>query len=273
MVEEEYMHAPAREPGSLTEFLGVLFDIKEFALFDGPGLRCTVFMKGCPLRCTWCHNPEGLMPVPEIMRTDAGTRHVGIAYTVGGLAKKLLTYKPVFDGTDGGITFSGGEPLMQPDFVINVMRKLKGKMHLLLQTCGFCSSENFAAAIIEADLVYFDLKLADPDQHRKFTGKDNAEIFDNLVELDRSGVQYRLRMPLIPGVTDTMENYEGLQKFIKDNLCLDACSGLDLLPFNRAAGGKYAAVGRHFTPGFDETKDISIRTEYFQNIVKEVKVL
>lgn len=273
MVEEEFINDQAREPGNPTEFLGIVFDIKEFALFDGPGLRCTVFMKGCPLRCSWCHNPEGLKPVPETMRTAAGTRHVGLAYTVGGMVEKLLTYQPVFADTDGGITFSGGEPLLQPDFVVNVMRKLKGKVHLLLQTSGFCNSKVFASAIPHADMVYFDVKLADPGLHRLFTQQDNADILDNLLELDRSGVEYRLRLPLIPDVTDTPENYAGIRKFIKENLRSAALSGIDLLPYNRAAGGKYAAVGRQFNPGFDETKEVSVCPDYFKDIVKEVMVL
>gem|GEM_PF-516269 len=273
MVEEEFMNDPAREPGNPTEFLGIVFDIKEFALFDGPGLRCTVFMKGCPLRCSWCHNPEGLKPVPEMLRTDAGSRHVGLAYTVGGMVEKLLAYRSVFAGTDGGITFSGGEPLMQPDFVVNVMRKLKGKMHLLLQTSGFCSRSVFLSAIGQTDMVYFDFKLANPGLHLLFTRQDNADILDNLLELDRSGVEYRLRLPLVPDVTDTAENYEGIRKFIKENLHSAALTGIDLLPYNRAAGGKYAAVGRRFNPGFDETKEVSVRPDYFKDIVKEVMVL
>lgn len=253
---------------------GVVFDIKELAVFDGPGLRCTVFFKGCPLGCSWCHNPEGLDLDPEFMRTAVGSREVGRYYRASELAEKLLSYAPVFAGTEGGITFSGGEPLMQADFLMAVMRLLKGKMHLLLQTSGYAPPDIFQEAAALADLVYFDFKIADPEEHEKYTGRDNGPILDNLIWLDRSGFPYRIRMPLIPGVTDTPENYQGIREFIQNHLLAgNNLGGIDLLPYNRAAGGKYQAVGRVFDPGYDENRDVSIRPDYFKGLVREVKAL
>ncbi len=253
--------------------LGMVFDIKEFALYDGPGLRCTVFLKGCPLRCSWCHNPEGLAPEPETLETAAGVRRVGRTYDAADLTRILLGYKPVFDAVGGGVTFSGGEPLLQAEFVGAVMRGLHGAVHLVLQTSGYAEAEVFRTAAGLADLVFFDLKIIDAALHREFTGVDNRRILDNLETLNREGLPYRLRIPMIPGVTDTAENYRAMRSFIENRLSPCTAQGLDLLPFNPLAGGKYQAVGRRFAPGFDETRPESILPDYFRDIVKEVKVL
>lgn len=258
----------------MSEPVGVVFDIKEFAIYDGPGLRCTVFMKGCPLHCSWCHNPEGIAPEPETMRNAAGSRIVGVGYTVSALVDRLMAYAPVFAGGMGGVTFSGGEPLYQADFLIAVLKRLRGKMHIVLQTTGFAPRDAFLAATELADLVYFDVKLIDPARHELFTGKDNAAILANLKALDRSGKPYRIRIPLVPGVTDTEENYAGIRDFIAEELGFgDSLLGVDLLPYNRAAGGKYCAVDRKYIPGFDEDKPLEIHPETFQAIVREVTVL
>lgn len=252
---------------------GLVFDIKEFALYDGPGLRCTVFLKGCPLRCSWCHNPEGLSQCPEIMRTPSGEREVGVRYRASDLLARLMSYAPVFAGTDGGITLSGGEPLLQAEFSAAVLRGLRGRLHTVLQTSGFAPRDVFAATAPLADLVLFDFKLADPEAHRRFTGKDNARILDNLLRMDASRRPYRIRLPLIPGVTDTPENYRGILRFITENLGNGELLGLDLLPYNQAAGGKYQAVGKIFTPGYDENREAIIDPDFFRDAVREVNVL
>ena len=252
---------------------GVVFDIKEFALYDGPGLRCTVFMKGCPLRCSWCHNPEGLATEPETMRTAAGERIVGRTYTAVEMAERLLRYRPVFDAVGGGVTFSGGEPLVQHEFVGAVMRLLKGRVNLLLQTSGYAPARVFMETAGLADMVFFDLKVAGPTLHKQYTGVDNEGILSNLAALNRSGLPYRIRVPMIPGVTDTPENYAGLRDFIGKKLHPCNARGMDLLPYNPAAGGKYDAVGRRFAPGFDADKPEDIRPEWFRDLVREVTVL
>lgn len=252
---------------------GVVFDIKEFALYDGPGVRCTIFMKGCPLRCSWCHNPEGLAREPEYMKTAAWERQVGRVYQVDELVAVLLRYEPIFRAVTGGVTFSGGEPLLQADFVAAAMRMLKGRLHLLLQTSGFANEEDFLSVIALSDLVFFDLKILRSDLHRRHTGCDNRRILANLVALDRSGTPYRIRMPMIPGVTDTEENYDLVREFIQTRLGRTHLQGLDMLPYNQAAGGKYEGVGRRFTPGFDANTKERILPEYFQDLIREVVVL
>lgn len=252
---------------------GIVFDIKEFAIYDGPGMRCTVFMKGCPLRCTWCHNPEGIDPKPQTMRTTSGSRVVGVAYTPEELSEKLLRYAPALSH-GGGVTFSGGEPLLQAAFVRDTCRLLNGKEHILLQTSGCAPTDEFLKTVELVDLVYFDIKIADPERHRAYTGRDNTGILANFAELCRGEKSFRLRMPLVPGVTDTSENYAGVRALLK-NLLRDAspCEGVDLLLYNRAAGGKYGAVGVPFSPRFEESRECVSRPELFRDLVREVNVL
>ena len=182
--------------------LGTVFDIKEFSVYDGPGVRATVFLKGCPLRCGWCHNPEGLGKSPQIMvsggclncgkcRVDGcaflsngecngcgacvslcpqGLRKIsGTTYTVEELTKRLLTYAPFF-GSDGGVTFSGGEPTFQPDFLCEALDVLgRSGIHRAVQTCGYCSGSIWERVLDRVDFVLFDIKHTDAEKHRKYT--------------------------------------------------------------------------------------------------------
>ena len=235
---------------------GIVFDIKEFAIFDGPGLRTTVFLKGCPLRCRWCHNPEGLSSDPQIMRTENGQRLVGERWTAGRLATYLNSQSAVLRENEGGVTFSGGEPLLQADFVAAVASRLDD-MHVLVDTCGYGSTEAMRLLAGYSDLIHFDLKLMDPGVHERYTGKENGLILENLTLLDRLGVQTVIRVPLVPGVTDTEENLEKIACFAGKLACI--CR-VELLAYNRSAGGKYAACGMEFDPGCkaDASRPISL---------------
>jgi pyruvate formate lyase activating enzyme len=253
---------------------GIVFDIKELSLYDGPGLRCTVFLKGCPMRCVWCHNPEGISPEPEIMRSAFGTRMVGARYTASALTEKIFSYLPLFKRPEDGITFSGGEPMTQAEFLADVMRRLKGRVNMIVQTSGYAKRPHFAAVIREADIIYFDLKIMDGKLHKFYTGVDNALILENLKYMNDAGYKYRIRVPLIPGVTDTPENYRGIRDFVRGNLCdKNNLTGLDLLPYNPSAGGKYKGLGREYSPGFDESRAVRIDPGCLRETVKEVKVL
>ena len=141
---------------------GVVFDIREFTLHDGPGIRTTVFMKGCPLACTWCHNPEGRFRRIQVMSSPAGDRVVGRRYEATELARLLLRQADVLAMNAGGVTFSGGEPLAQARFVAEVIDLLPG-VHVVLDTAGYGGAAAFRALASRVDVVYFDLKLADPE--------------------------------------------------------------------------------------------------------------
>jgi pyruvate formate lyase activating enzyme len=235
---------------------GIVFDIREFAVHDGPGIRTTVFLKGCPLRCSWCHNPEGLSQEPQTLIGAAGSRLVGRRYSSNELAALLNSQAAILRANEGGVTFSGGEPLLQAVFVAEVIDQLDG-VHVLLDTSGCGSDDDFRLLLEKIDLVFFDLKLMDPAEHRRHTGRDNASILRNFETLAAADVPYVVRVPLVPGVTDTDENLTAIAEAVagKTNLVR-----VDLLPYNRAAGGKYAPCGMTFRPSYDQSRDVRVNT-------------
>lgn len=247
---------------------GIVFDIREFTIHDGPGARTTVFLKGCPLRCTWCHNPEGQSMEPQLMRSAAGERIVGRAYEAEELAAILLDQAPILALNGGGVTFSGGEPLMQAAFVADVIDGLGG-MHVVLDTSGYAPADAFRAVAGRSDLIYFDLKLVDPGEHLRWTGAANDLVLANLGLLAELGRPFVARLPLVPGVTDTPDNLSEIARLLAGCPTLQR---VELLPYNRAAGGKYAACGMVFQPGFDEDQAPSADTAPFRRVGIEVRV-
>jgi pyruvate formate lyase activating enzyme len=247
---------------------GVVFDIRELTIHDGPGLRTTVFLKGCPLHCAWCHNPEGRSPKPEVLHGPNGDRVVGRSYRADELAAVLNRQAPLL--ADGGVSFSGGEPLMQAAFLEAVLERLEG-LHVVLGTSGCASADSFMRVVRRCDLVLFDLKLIDPEAHRRWTGADNQLILNNLKRLADLGVAYLIRTPLVPGVTDTEANLSAIARHVR------ALPGrppqVELLQYNRAAGGKYAACGLEWRPDYDET--VACRTDLtpFHELHLDARVL
>lgn len=258
----------------MSELTGTIFDIKGFALNDGPGIRTTVFMKGCPLRCLWCHNPEGLSAEPELYVKKAKCvgcgkclvpcahpdcrglgrcLHIcpndcislcGRRITVPELIEKLLRDRDVFAMSGGGVTISGGEPLMQPEFVSELLFALhKEGINTAIETSSYAAPDVYRKVAGLSDLVIADLKLFDPDEHKKYTGVTNERILYNLRWLLReSGKRCIIRVPLIPGITDTYDNLSCIGEFVGDN-------PVELLTYNKMAGAKYGSVGRTFMYG------------------------
>jgi pyruvate formate lyase activating enzyme len=247
---------------------GTLFDIKELALHDGPGVRITVFLKGCPLRCTWCHNPEGQSPRPQSVCEAGGSRQVGWETTPDELARHLNQRAPILHMTQGGVTFSGGEPLTQAAFLVAVMDRLAG-LHVVLDTCGYGEARDFRQLVERSDLVLYDLKLVDTDLHRRYTGVDNEPILRNFDMLDDLDTPYIVRVPLVPGVTDTSENLRQIADLVSSR---ERLLRVELLPYNRLAGGKYAPYGMSFQPGFDERLEPNPRRELFDGRGVRVKI-
>jgi pyruvate formate lyase activating enzyme len=236
---------------------GIIFDLKEFAVHDGPGIRTTVFLKGCPLACMWCHNPEGQRREPQVMN---GSRVAGTEYTSAQLAALLNRQAPIFQHNEGGVTFSGGEPLMQAEFIAEVIDQL-AEVHVLLDTSGFGKESDLRLLIPRVDMVYFDVKLVDAQAHRAYTGVDNAPILRNLQVINDCRLPVVIRVPLVPGVTDTDENYRQIAALV---VGMPALVGVDLLPYNRQAGAKYPAAGMRFEPSYDETQAVHINEGIFQ---------
>lgn len=269
---------------------GIVFDIKEFAVFDGPGIRTTVFMKGCPLRCHWCHNPEGLQIAPKLMVSRAACVHCGACMRVcrhpdgcivcgecipicrGGLrkiagqrwsadalAQRLLKDADVYRLSGGGVTFSGGEPLLQWPFVADVLRRLPG-VSTAIETSGYASDEVFSEAMSLCSLILLDWKVSDPELHRRFTGVDPSPIRRHAQALVAGSTPFILRMPIIPGVNDNADHFRTVAELVAGARALVR---VDVLPYQRAAGAKYEMVGMRYQPDFDDACPPRFYTEYF----------
>ena len=224
---------------------GTIFKIKKYALHDGPGIRTTVFFKGCPLRCPWCHNPEGIDADPQPMRrrTSSGEtvetvgRTLGVADLIREIEKDTLFY----DESGGGVTFSGGEPLAQPDFLDGLLAACdRREIHTALDTSGYAPAAVVERLLPRLNLVLFDIKLVDADRHLQVTGVANRIILDNLARVDASGTPLRIRVPLVPGMTDDAANIDAIVHVAEG---LQSLAGVDLLPFHRIGGEKYRRLG------------------------------
>ena len=229
------------------------------------------------MRCMWCHNPEGLSPHKELYIKNNGCLNCGLCikkceheecqpfdrclhicprnlisisgteWESGDLANKLLIHQNFFSSTGGGVTFSGGEPLMQADFCLDVLKKLNGRIHRTVETSGFSGSHTFERFVSHCDFVIMDLKLADTDMHLKYTGVSFEPILKNALYLKNSEIPHLFRTPLIPGITDTEENLSRISEIVGDD-------PIELLPYNRLAGAKYTGIGLKFTDLIDENR-------------------
>lgn len=272
---------------------GTIFSIEEFSTFDGPGVRCTVFLKGCPLRCQWCHNPEGQEFAPQILRSPNGCIRCGSCKDTG-LSGKSITICPqnlyricgetleaseladrlsdklwMLNASGGGITFSGGEPLSQPNFLAECLSILKGKTHLAIQTSGYADEAVFRRILPLVEYVLFDLKLIDNQTHLHYTAVENTKILNNYRFLASSGIPFITRIPLIPSVNDTARNIAESAEL----LSALKVNQVELLPYNRAAGAKYKSINRSYRVDFDESSSPTLHLEIFAKHNIEVKVL
>lgn len=276
--------------------MGKLFSIEEMSTFDGPGVRVSVFLKGCPLRCMWCHNPEGQSFESQYIRSENGCLHCGACLQAGGgklteksvqscprnlirlcgeelsaqaLLQKLEKKLWMLNATGGGVTFSGGEPLSQPDFLLECLELLAGKTHRAIQTSGYAPEDVFRRILAQCDYVLYDLKLMDPEKHKHYTGVDNTQILENYSILAASGKPFITRIPLIPGVNDTRENLCRTAVFMQEL----GVGKVELLPYNRAAGAKYKMLGRQYETDFDPSVAPQSHREIFEAHGIEVSVL
>jgi len=235
------------------ETRGVIFDLKKYAIHDGPGIRTTVFFKGCPLGCWWCHNPEGRKPGPEELGDEGregrrryvndpgGDGTIGYEITVGELAREIEKDRIFYDQSGGGVTCSGGEPLMQIEFLADLLDVSRGMgIGTAVDTSGCAPWERFERILGLVDLFLYDIKLMDDGLHEKYTGVSNRLILENLARLHGEGAAILPRIPLIPGITDTGENLDAILLLLSR---LDRISDISLLPYNKIAEDKFRRFG------------------------------
>ena len=232
---------------------GLIFDIKRFALHDGPGIRTTVFLKGCPLRCWWCQNPESVREISETFQVKSISASYnnqceedaifGKPYSVEELMDELIRDRVFYYESAGGITFSGGEPLVQYKFVSECLKECKlSGLQTAIDTSGHVPFEAFENVYDNTDIFLYDLKLFDKDEHKKFTDVSNELILNNLRELTDLGDKVVIRIPLIPEITDTQKNLSDSAAFIST---LKNVRQVDLLPYNKISESKYKRFKKH----------------------------
>ena len=254
---------------------GVVFDIQRFSVHDGPGIRTTVFMKGCPLRCRWCHNPEGLSPKPQLkFQTEqcigcgaCGKRESlssasscpSKALTVCGweadeeeIINAVLRDR-MFYKDSGGVTFSGGECLLQADFCAAVLTRIKALgLHCAIDTCGYVPWEEIQKTLDCCDLYLYDIKCINPLIHKEFTGVDNTLILENFKHLAQEKKDIWVRIPVIPDFNNSEEEMSSIASFISS---FDSVKQVTLMPYHSLGAGKYKTLGLSYP--YDVAKKIS----------------
>ena len=288
--ENEY---PAREqaiatPDHGTDVSGCVFDLKKYAIHDGPGIRTTVFFKGCPLQCRWCHNPESWNPFPEpgfragrcakcgqcvevckqqaISLAEKGSvtnpakctvcgecvsaclnsarEIIGEEMTVGQVLGEIEKDVVFYDQSGGGVTFSGGEPLMQAEFLLALLEKCRNEgIHTAVDTTCYAKLQIIQQVARHTDLFLCDLKHMDRAVHRDFTGVDNDLILYNIRWLSEAGKKIVIRIPLVPGLNDDRANIEMTSEFVKS---LGTVDKIDVLPYNPGAKEKSGRLTTRF---------------------------
>ncbi len=226
---------------------GLIFNIKRYAIHDGPGIRVTFFMKGCPLGCWWCHNPEGISPkLQEVERVDrigekqfTVTETVGKYYTAEELLQIVQKDMVFIEESGGGVTFSGGEPLIQAGFLVEALKVFRREgIHTTVDTSGYAQRTVIDKIIPLTDLFLFDIKHLDPEKHKKYTGVSNEIILDNYNYILKKGMNVIIRIPIIPGFNDDNEQLNALRDFV-DSQHGTKIQRVDLLPYHKIGSSKY----------------------------------
>ncbi len=239
---------------------GLVFDIKHYAIHDGTGIRTTIFLKGCPMACLWCHNPESQKSEPQYMmrerkfdgKTYKEKELVGKEMTTLEVMKEINKDRVYYEESGGGVTFSGGEPLVQSAFLKDVLAACKKEgYHTALDTSGHANGTVMEEVIELTDLFLFDLKLMDDAVHLKYTGVSNQLSLKNLDLIIEAGKEVIIRFPVIPGITDTKDNISKIANHMKQR----DIKRIDLLPYHGMARNKYEKLGRKYE--LEELKQLS----------------
>lgn len=228
----------------------LIFDVKRFAVHDGPGLRTTVFFKGCPLSCLWCHNPESQADYVETCLVNrkigdavsVAEKTIGYFSSVYDLMNSITRDSIYFDESKGGVTFSGGEPLMQSDFLLQILKECKqAGIHTTVDTSGFITFDLLEKIVPYTDLFLFDIKHIDPIKHKLLTGVDNKLILENLTKITDLGCKVWIRIPLIPSCNADDDSINAMIETIS-KLNRKAIQQINILPFHKLANHKYKTM-------------------------------
>ncbi len=286
---KERQHKFSLDDKNKADLTGLVFDIQRFAVHDGGGIRTLVFLKGCPLSCKWCQNPESMSIRPEIMRIPhhciscvkcaslcpeqaieyredgvfidrdkcnlcgecvekcyAGSMTiVGRYLTVDELMEEVERDRPFYNTSQGGVTFSGGEPTMQSAFLIEALQDAQERgLHTAIESCCMCAPATFREVLKHTDLVLTDIKHMNSGKHEELTGMPNKQILENISMAARMRKKLRIRIPLIPGCNDSAENIKATAKFVES--LGDSVEGLDILPYHRLGEPKWEQLDREY---------------------------
>ena len=259
--------------------LGLITNIQRFSINDGPGIRSTVFLKGCNLNCDWCHNPETKDPRPQ-PQTIAGVKSIcGREITTEALCDILTRDKPFYIRSRGGVTFSGGEPMLQPVFLRDCLRLCKESgMQTAVDTAGNVPFSSFEDIVMYTDLILYDIKIADPTPHKRYTGVTNERIIDNLFLLyelcadrakDSAGLGQNgiiIRIPLLPGINDDEEEFSQIANLITK---FPNIREVDILPYHAMGESKYKNIGERYRYA-GKKPPTQERAAYFQEFTQHM---
>ncbi len=310
----------------MTEYKARITKIHRLSTHDGPGLRTSIFFKGCPLRCVWCHNPETQDYLPEPEWTARKCIHCGECekacpdglikigensfnwdrdncirceactdacpskalvmlgakyYSVDEIFNEIMKDSLYYQNSGGGVTFTGGEPLVYPDFIIELAKKCKeAGLNVALDTCGFVSKDKLMAVLPFVDYVFYDLKEFDNDKHVSFTGRKNEKVISNLRAIasgdtDDPGYEIWIRTPLVPGLTATEENVSRTGDFIS-KLSSKRITRWELLSFNNLCEDKYIKTGKTWELSnvelFGEEEIVNLKNIAAESVIGDIRV-
>ncbi len=286
----------------------LIFDIKRYAVHDGPGIRTAIFFKGCPLECVWCHNPEGIETFSELLhrpgicgrcytclnvcprdalrKADSNTVTIvrelcdgcglcveACPYDALQLAGRQVSLRALLDEIErdrifhdqscGGVTLTGGEPLLQHEFVIDLLKELRrSSIHSALDTSGYAPEDQFRRVALESDVILYDLKLMNDEQHRQVTGVSNKLIINNLKWAANAGLDLVIRIPLIPGINDSDAEIRNKAEFLAD---LGNIRSVNILPYHRGGIEKARRLER-----FSRFHELEVPSEEKLNMALKV---
>lgn len=223
---------------------GTFTEIQRFSVHDGPGIRTIIFLKGCPLRCVWCCNPENLRIEPQTMVANGEEKLVGRTVTAAELMAEVRKDVIYYRRSGGGITLSGGEALFQPDFATTILKACKAEsFHTAMETTAYANFAVIENLLPWLDLVMCDLKHVDPKKHKQFTGISNERILENLRRIGLSGTPLVIRVPVVPTFNATPAEIEMIATYAAT---IPGVEQLHLLPYHRLGEGKYRGLGQQY---------------------------